>query len=699
MSGAGSASSRKTEAAGRADAVEPFCSIIVPTYRRPAELAGCLGALAALDYPRERFEVVVVDDGGEAPLDAVVAGFRDRLDLTLLTEARGGPAAARNAGAAHARGELLAFTDDDCRPRPAWLRELVARHVGQPERALGGRTVNALPRNPYSTASELVLGVKYAQDNADPGEACFFASNNMAIPARGFHELGGFDASFRTSEDRDLCSRWIMDGRGMTYEPAAVVDHASDLTLRSFCRRHVAYGRGAFMYRKAQARRGGRAEPLAGFYASLAREALRRPPREALATVPLLVVWHLANSWGALAESLKGGSRRPRVDHVLHVTWSGRIGGIERLLAAVTVEAAKREGPTQRVVFLDGRGPIGDQLVAAGLASRLGARWGFSPRALCRLALILRRARPDVVHHHTHALGTHLVSVAALPRATRVYTEHFPQALGRGLKFRVLYALLRRTIASFVAPATAMAGAVEGYGVDPARIVVVPHPLTIARRARPDLAARPVGTIGVVARLERQKRIDGFIDTLADLRRRGVDCQALVVGDGSLRKSLMAQRDRFGLRPVLRFVGEQDDVAPWLDQLDVFLMTSESEPFGLAALEAMARGVPVVAMPCPGGLAELVREGGLLLGDRTAATAADAIEELLESAESRARLRLRGEALAERHSLERVLARLEDLYGSERIRALGADDCSAVRRLWQRARRSRFQSPAEHERQ
>ena len=97
--------------------------MIVPTHRRPAQLAECLAALARLDYPSDRYEVIVVDDGGGMPLDEVLEPFRAHMAVTCLAGRRVA-AAARNAGAARARGDLLAFTDDDCRPRPDWLRRL-----------------------------------------------------------------------------------------------------------------------------------------------------------------------------------------------------------------------------------------------------------------------------------------------------------------------------------------------------------------------------------------------------------------------------------------------------------------------------------------------------------------------------------------------------------------------------------------------
>jgi glycosyltransferase involved in cell wall biosynthesis len=346
---------------------------------------------------------------------------------------------------------------------------------------------------------------------------------------------------------------------------------------------------------------------------------------------------------------------------VLHLTWSGRIGGIERTIEGIARTAATQDGRSHRVCFLDGSGPIGDRLVEEGLAARLLLRRGFDVRGLVRLARLLRRSRPHVLHFHTHAIGTHVAAFAALPKAIRVYTEHSPRALRRDRKFALLYVLLRRTVARFCATSAAMAEMLVRGGVDPQRVVVVPYGLPVARRGGVP-AGDGTATVGLVARLERQKRVDLFLEVLAELRRRGVACRGIVVGHGSLRADLDRQQKELGLVAAVHFAGEQQDVVPWLDRLDVFLVTSEFEPFGIAALEALARGVPVVAMPCPGGLADLAGRGGLLLPDREIATAADAVRQLLQSAAERERLRARGDAILEEHGFERLVDMLNDVY-------------------------------------
>ncbi|MGI9173748.1 MAG: glycosyltransferase [Rhodothermales bacterium] len=141
-----------------------------------------MASLARLDYPRDRFEVIVVDDGGDIPLDATTAPFHSRLTLTLHRQANAGPASARNRGASLAQGPYLAFTDDDCAPAPDWLARLAERFEDAPRAMLGGRTINALPRNPFAEASQVLISYLYAYERQQPGGMGFVASNNIALP-------------------------------------------------------------------------------------------------------------------------------------------------------------------------------------------------------------------------------------------------------------------------------------------------------------------------------------------------------------------------------------------------------------------------------------------------------------------------------------------------------------------------------------
>ena len=233
----------------------PYFSIIIPTYRRPRQLAACLQSLAGLEYPSNRFEAIVVDDGGDGPIDEVVTPVGTPLQVTLLRTRHSGPSGARNAGAAEAQGEYLVFTADDCMPATSWLSALATRLAADPECAVGGRLINALPDNTYSTATHLLIEYLCAYYNALPGTAHFFTPNNLTIPAEGYRAIGGFDESFATAtgEDREFCDRWTRQGYRMVYAPEVLVSHAHPLTFRTFVTQHFNYGRGTFRYRKMQA--------------------------------------------------------------------------------------------------------------------------------------------------------------------------------------------------------------------------------------------------------------------------------------------------------------------------------------------------------------------------------------------------------------------------------------------------------------
>jgi glycosyltransferase involved in cell wall biosynthesis len=285
--------------------VLPFFSVIVPTYERPAQLATCLQALMHQDYPRDSFEVIVVNDGGsDLTLGSIVEQFREQLEVRLLSQKNTGPAGARNFGAASARGKFLAFTDDDCAPDPSWLRSLASYLAQSPDRIVGGRTLNALSLNPYSETSQLIIEVVYMHFNADHNDARFFASNNFALSAAQFREMKGFNELFRTSEDREFCDRWRARGLSMTYNPEATVYHAHHLGIRSLWQQHFNYGRGALRFHQARAKRGnGQFKLDLSFYLKLLRASASRAGKLQAVRLSGLLIWsQLANTAGFLYE-------------------------------------------------------------------------------------------------------------------------------------------------------------------------------------------------------------------------------------------------------------------------------------------------------------------------------------------------------------------------------------------------------------
>lgn len=257
----------------------PSVSIVVPTRGRPAEVRRCVEALARQDYCASALQIVVVDDGGPEP---DLAGFPAGPELTVIRQQNQGPAAARNRGAREAGGEILAFTDDDCRPRPDWLRCLVPALSAEPDAMVGGLTVNGLTGNIWAQASQDLVSFLYEAFATSRSLRAFVTTNNLAVRRDRFLEIGGFDDGFPlpAAEDRDLSERWADEVGRLRVIPDALVDHFHRLGAWSFIRQHYGYGRGAVqLARRRRARGHGVPAPEPpSFYFRMITYPLRRSP-------------------------------------------------------------------------------------------------------------------------------------------------------------------------------------------------------------------------------------------------------------------------------------------------------------------------------------------------------------------------------------------------------------------------------------
>ena len=235
----------------------PTFSVIIPTFERHQKLKRCLEAIAKLNYPSNKFEVIVVNDGGAAFPDELLSSFKENINLTILHPPHLGLAGARNFGAEKAKNDFLAFIDDDCEPDVNWLNDLSAQFNLTPEYLLGGRTINALQTNIFSETSQMLVDYLYDYAAKSNPNFAFFTGNNLALARTGFFSIGGFDQTFPVAagEDRDFCCRWL-EGRGESHLlNAAVVRHHHKLSLKSLWRQHFNYGRGSYYFRRQRAER------------------------------------------------------------------------------------------------------------------------------------------------------------------------------------------------------------------------------------------------------------------------------------------------------------------------------------------------------------------------------------------------------------------------------------------------------------
>ncbi len=204
-------------------------SVIVPVYRAGAGLQILLAALAAQTLHADRFEVILVDNDpdGPAPVSALSAL---PFAVQILPCRIPGSYAARNAGAAVARGQYLVFTDADCRPAPDWLSAMslaLQDHEGQI--LAGDVQLDAGPDPSDWAIFDTVRGIPQAAFV----RRGYGATANLALSRALFGRLGGFDPQRLSGGDAEFCRRAGRQGGAICFVAGAVVHHPARDSLEA----------------------------------------------------------------------------------------------------------------------------------------------------------------------------------------------------------------------------------------------------------------------------------------------------------------------------------------------------------------------------------------------------------------------------------------------------------------------------------
>ena len=221
----------------------PFISVIIPVRNREKELGRCLESLSRLDYPAQRLEVIVVDD---ASLDNSAGCAKTWGARVVFSGADGaGPAAARNRGAAAAKGDILAFIDSDCTASQAWLKQLVPLFEDTRLAAVGGKVAGmskACDLDRYEDVmSSLCLG-NQQRVSAKGQDTFYLPSCNLLVKKKTFLAMNGFVPDMQVGEDVDLCWRMRDQGWRIAYMPFGTIFHEHRNQLWPFMSRRFFYG-------------------------------------------------------------------------------------------------------------------------------------------------------------------------------------------------------------------------------------------------------------------------------------------------------------------------------------------------------------------------------------------------------------------------------------------------------------------------
>jgi glycosyltransferase involved in cell wall biosynthesis len=216
----------------------PTVSVVVIVLNGAASIRACLEALTQQDYPRDRYEIIVVDNGSDDGTVELARTYRVR----IVHELKRGYAPARNAGVKAAAGEIVAFTDADCFADPNWLWELTRSYRDPAVGVVGGAVRSYLP--PAPTLVETFIDGARFTDQGVPrpdGLLPFLVTRNLSYRKTLLERAGLFDEELPACEDVDMSRRvQLLLGAAAVVAPAAVVRHKHHDTwhkLASFMRR------------------------------------------------------------------------------------------------------------------------------------------------------------------------------------------------------------------------------------------------------------------------------------------------------------------------------------------------------------------------------------------------------------------------------------------------------------------------------
>ncbi len=369
---------------------------------------------------------------------------------------------------------------------------------------------------------------------------------------------------------------------------------------------------------------------------------------------------------------------KPRI---IHIAEDLRTGGLERVVASIATCLDKTRYHVEVWALVAG-GEVAEELSDSGIIVKiLGLKTYHNPLNLFKLAVLLRKHRADIVHTHGY-YGSTFGRLAAIGARIPVILAHIHTSHA---DFKRRHLFIERMLSLFTDKIICVSEAVRNYVVDNERISAKKVAVIYNGAGKAFCAeTEPPSSIDrtslnwthddivvvTVASITRHKGHRVLIDAIFRLSGIHKNLRLLLVGDGPLRKELASYVAALGLSGKIVFAGQARDVRPYLRLSDIFVLPStEREGLGVALIEAMAQGLPLVGTRL-GGIPEVIEgnANGFLVPPNNIEELACAIERLMTGKDMNRRMGQMGRKIFEKKfTLEIMMAKMERLYK----RALG----------------------------
>jgi GalNAc-alpha-(1->4)-GalNAc-alpha-(1->3)-diNAcBac-PP-undecaprenol alpha-1,4-N-acetyl-D-galactosaminyltransferase len=353
-------------------------------------------------------------------------------------------------------------------------------------------------------------------------------------------------------------------------------------------------------------------------------------------------------------------------------------GGAERVAAHLCNHWVRRGYSVTLVATYSGRGDcvylLDERVALIYLVDTIqlrGPRWLTLPFRLMALRRLLLQKKLDVAvsfltNVNILVLFSVLFGKLKIIVSERVYPPLWPVGGVLSLARRILYPRASRVVMQ-----TQLGLAWLEQSISAARGTVIPNPVEYPLpRSNPvltpgELFPDSAHVVLAVGRLEEQKQFDLLLEAFSNCIEKYSDWRLVIVGVGSLEKSLLTKRDALGLQDKVFFPGRVGNISDWFERSDLLVLSSKFEGFPSVLIEAMSYGCPVISYDCPSGPGEIIRHGhdGLLVPPSEGVKGlAIAMDRLMGDKNERKRLSDAAAEVRQRFGIEFVLNQWDELF-------------------------------------